>query len=88
MNMLHSKYIGLNRLYYGLCHSSDVTIAELYLRSNALTVESSSLISELIVKCKVKVSDLSYNYTVGEDQQLYTILTDPSNNYVGNTLHV
>ena len=42
--------IGLNILHNGLCHSSDVTIDELWLRSNALTAESCSLISELIIK--------------------------------------
>ena len=79
---LHGCYIqdkGLNILCRGLHHSSDITINQLDLISNGLTVQSSSLISELTVKCKVKVLEIGGNLTIGEDQQLYSILTDPSN---------
>ena len=69
---------GLNILYRGLCHSNDVTIDELGLHGNHLTRQSSSLISELTVKCKVKTLVLSVNHTIGEDQQLYSMLTNPS----------
>ena len=75
----HIQDKGLNILYHGLCHSSDVTIDMLWLHYNGLTVQSSSMISEFTVKCKVKNLDISANYTIGEDQQLYSILTDPSN---------
>ena len=79
MSGCHIQDKGLNILYHGLCHSSDVTIDMLWLHYNGLTVQSSSMISELTVKCKVKNLDISANYTIGEDQQLYSILTDPSN---------
>ena len=79
LNGCHIQDKGLNILYHGLCHSSDVTIDMLWLHYNGLTVQSSSMISELTVKCKVKNLDISSNYTIGEDQQLYSILTDPSN---------
>ena len=69
---------GLNILYRGLRHSSDITINELWLDSNGLR-QSSSLISDLTVKCKVKELVISGNYTIGEDHQLYSIVTDPSN---------
>ena len=79
---LSDRYIqdkGLNILYRRLCHSSDITINELDMNSNGLTTQSSSLISKLTVKCKVKVLEIGGNRTIGEDQQLYSILTDPSN---------
>ena len=79
---LDNSYIqdkGLNILYRGLCHSNDITINQLNLGDSGLTRQSSSLISELTVKCKVKVLWIGGNHTIGEDQQLYSILTDPSN---------
>ena len=69
---------GLNILYRGLRHSNDVTIDDLWLDYNGLTRQSSSLISELTVKCKVKRLEIDGNYTIGEDQQLYSMLTNPS----------
>ena len=70
---------GLNILCHGLSHSSDITINVLDLHNNGLTVQSSSLISKLTVQCKVKELGISDNCTIGEDQQLYSILTDSSN---------
>ena len=67
---------GLNILYHGLCHSKDVTINELWLGFNTLTVHSSSLISELTVKCQVKELVIAGNYSIGEDPRLYFMLTD------------
>ena len=68
----------LNILYRGLRHSNDVTIDELWLHFNGLTSKSSSLISELTVKCKVKTLFIGGNHTIGEDQQFYSMLTNPS----------
>ena len=78
---LYSCYIqdkGLNTLYRGLRHTSDIIINRLDLDNNGLTVQSSSLISELTVKYKVKVLGISDNDTIGEDQQLYSMLSNPS----------
>ena len=69
---------GLNILYRGLRHCSDVTINTLWLINNGLTTQSSSLISELTVKCKVKKLWINGNRTIGEDQQLYSMLTNSS----------
>ena len=69
---------GLNILYRGLRHSNDVTIDELWLERSGLTSQLSSLISELTVKCKVKILWINNNLTIGEDQQLYSMLTTPS----------
>ena len=79
LNICYIQDRGLNIVYRGLRHSSVVTINELYLVNNGLTTQSSSVISELTVKCNVKVLAVSYNHTVGEDEQLYSMLTDPSN---------
>ena len=74
----HIQDKGLNILYRGLRHSNDVTIDVLWLMLNGLTSKSSSLISELTVKCKVKMLVINGNHTIGEDQQLYSMLTNPS----------
>ena len=74
----HIQDKGLNILYRGLLHCSDVTINTLELGNNTLTTQSSSLISELTVKCKVKELRIGANQTIGEDQQLYSMLTNPS----------
>ena len=74
----HIQDKGLNILYRGLRHSNDVTIDVLWLINNGLTSKSSSLISELTVKCKVKMLRITGNRTIGEDQQLYSMLTNPS----------
>ena len=69
---------GLNILHRGLHHSSNITINQLQLHNNGLTAQSSSLISELTVKCRVKTLWIAANNTIGEDQQLYYMLTDPA----------
>ena len=74
----HIQDKGLNILYRGLRHINDVTIDVLWLHYNGLTSQSSSLISELTVKCKVRLLGINGNYTIGEDQQLYSMLTNPS----------
>ena len=70
---------GLNILYRGLRHCSNITINGLLLFNNGLTTQSSSLISELTVKCKVKWLWIDGNrHTIGEDQQLYSMLYNTS----------
>ena len=67
---------GLHILHRGLLHGSNITIKRLSMR-NGLTTKSSSLISEITVKCKVKVLNISGNRTIGENEQLYSMLTNP-----------
>ena len=69
---------GLHILHRGLLHCSDITITTLHLRNNGLTIQSSSLIIDITVNCNVKVLSLHGNYTIGEDEQLFSILTNPS----------
>ena len=78
LSVCHIQDKGLRILYRGLCHSRDVTINQLWLGCNGLTAQSCSLISKLTVKCKVKILRINSNYTIGEDKQLYTMITDPS----------
>ena len=73
----HIQDKGLNILCRILRHSSDVIINQLVLMDNGLTAQSSSLISELSVNCRVRILRIDGNHTIGEDQQLYYILTDP-----------
>ena len=78
---LFSCYIqdkGLNTLRRGLRHTTDITINKLRFYNNGLTVQSSSLISELTQRLKVKELVIDGNETIGEDQQLYTMLNNPS----------
>ena len=78
---LQSCYIqdkGLNSLWRGLRHTTDITINTLLLSNNGLTVQSSSLISKLTERLKVKALVIADNKTIGEDQQLYTMLSNPS----------
>ena len=70
---------GLNIFQRGLHQSSDIIVNELHLESNGLTIKSSSSISDLTIKCKVKVLKISDNYITGEDEQLYSMLLNPFN---------
>jgi len=78
LSLGYSQDHGMNILYHGLCHCSDITINKLWLDYSGLTRQSSSLISELTVKCKVKLLVINGNDTIGEDEQLYYMLTNSS----------
>ena len=68
---------GLTILHRRL-RQSDITIVELSLDSNELTKLSSPLVSEITIHCKVKELKINGNSTIGEDERLFLILTDPS----------
>ena len=68
---------GVHILHRGLT-SCDVTIITLKLNSNGLTESSSSAISDITISCRVKILDIRNNNTVGEDERLYSIISDPS----------
>ena len=69
---------GLHILHHGLLHCRNITIDQLLLNYNGLTTQSSSLISDITVKCKVKRLWINGNETIGEDEQLYSMLSSPS----------
>ena len=68
---------GLHILHRGLLHCRKI-IDQLWLEYNGLTTQSSSLISDIVVTCEVKVLWIDHNYTIGENEQLYSILSNPS----------
>ena len=68
---------GVHILHRGLT-SCDVTITELDLSYNGITESSSSAISDITISCRVKTLDISGNDTVGDDEKLYSIISDPS----------
>ena len=68
---------GVHILHHGLT-SCDVTIKTLMLDSNGLTESSSSSISGIAISCRVKILNISRNSTIGEDERLYSIISDPS----------
>ena len=69
---------GLHILHRGLLHCRNITIDQLLLNYNGLTTQSSSLISDITVKCKVKKLVIDGNDTIGEDEKLYSMLSHPS----------
>ena len=68
---------GVNILHHGLT-SCDVTITSLKLYDNGLTESSSSAISDITISCRVKKMNVRRNNTVGENERLYSIISDPS----------
>ena len=68
---------GLHILHRGLFHCSEITTNRLHLWGNGLTAQSSSLISEITVKCKIKLLVIIGNHTIGENEQLYSMFTNP-----------
>ena len=70
-------YHGVHILYRGL-KSCNVTITSLRLPYNRLTKSSSSAITDITISCRVKILVISGNETVGEDERLYSIISDPS----------
>ena len=77
---LRSCYIqdhGIHILHRGLINSS-VTITSLSLSVNGLTESSSFVISDITISCRVKKLNISSNDTAGEDERLYSIISDPS----------
>ena len=70
---------GLHILHRGLLHyCRNITIDQLELSDNGLTTQSSSLISDITLKCKVKKLRIADNHTIGDDEQLYSMLSHPS----------
>ena len=76
---LYGCYIrdhGVRILHRGL-RNFNVTITALRLGNNDLTELSSSAISTITIRHRVKKLQISYN-KIGEDERLYSIISDPS----------
>ena len=78
---LYGCYIqdrGVHILHHGLTSREDVTITKLWLNSNGLTEFSSTAISDITINCRVKELRISDNSTIGKDEWLSSIISDPS----------
>ena len=63
---------------YRNLHHSNITIDALLLHNNELSPSSDNALSDIIITCKVKWLNITYNNAVGETQHFFaTILTDP-----------
>ena len=68
---------GLDILHRALTNCN-FTISALNLCYNGLTRPSSSIISDITITCKVKVLNISCNAFIGENETLYSIISEPS----------
>ena len=68
---------GLHVMHKHLINNG-VTITNLSLFNNSLTSSSSSFVSDIVLSCKVEVLVISGNHKIGENKELYTMLTHPS----------
>jgi len=65
---------------HGICilrRISNVTVTSLNLDNNGLTVSSSSIISDVVINCRVERLSIAGNSTIGEDNLLYSMLSSP-----------
>ena len=68
---------GIHIVHRGL-KGSDITITELWLFDSGLTSLSSMLVSDIVLNCRVNRLMLDLNKTIGENEQLYSMLSHPS----------
>jgi len=73
----HIQDRGLRIIHKYLTHSN-ITITKLWLSDNCLTRFSSIYTSDIVLSCEVKELRIIGNRTVGENGELYTMLTHPS----------
>ena len=66
------------RIIHKYLNRSNITIASLWLNDNCLTKYSSSCTSDIVLSCKVKELRIIGNRTIGENGELYNMLTHPS----------
>ena len=71
------QHQGIRILHHRLKNSGIIIIA-LWLYTNGLTSSSSSLISDIVVNCQVKVLWIDSYEIVGEDDGFHTMFSDPS----------
>ena len=72
----HIQCAGIRILHRSL-QASSITIETLKLHSNDLFSSSDSYLTDIVVTCKVKMLDISYNKTIGKTEKFFsTILMD------------
>jgi len=74
--LCHIQHHGIRILHQALA-DSNIKIKEIIFTKNGLRVSSNKLISEIIIRCKVKILWASYNDFVGETEHFSTILSHP-----------
>ena len=55
-----------------------ITITRLWLSGSGMTSSSSRLVSDIVINYRVKMLNLDYNDAIGENEQLYSMLSHPS----------
>ena len=74
----HIRDAGL-RILLRILNSSTITIEKLWLSSNDLSSSSDGCLSDIVINCRVRVLDISYNKTIGQTEEFFpTILSSPS----------
>ena len=68
---------GFQILHRGL-KNINITITELWLFWCCLTSTSSGLVSDIALNCRIKKLMLDFNETIGENEQLYSMLSHPA----------
>ena len=67
---------GIHILHRELHAVSDIHIMRMQLSYNGLTEAASSLIGDIVIKCKVKELRINGNHCIGEHQEFYSMLTN------------
>ena len=74
----HIRDAGL-RILHCILQSSTITIEELWLYNNDLSSSSDGCLSDIVIKCRVRVLSINYNKTIGQTEEFFpTILSSPS----------
>ena len=74
----HIQDVGL-RILHRILLQSPITIEELWLYSNDLSSSSDGCLADIVIKCRVKVLQISKNTTIGQTEEFFpTILSSPS----------
>jgi len=71
------KDCGLHIIHKSL-KDSKITIASLVLSYNGLTQSSACFVKDIVLRCGVRELWIDDNHTIGESEELYTMLSDPS----------
>ena len=74
------------RVLHRRLRNSNVVISRLWLDCNGITSSSLSLVSEIVISCKVEMLWIDSNDIIGEDDSFYTMLSNDSS--VLETLHI
>jgi len=66
------------RILHRRLKNGGITISKLWVDTNGLTSSSSSLVSDIVINCKIKVLWIDGNEIVGEDDGFHTMFSNPS----------